>query len=86
MAAIRSMMQEGGMVAGTSAGIMALTDTVVINSGVSHSALVYGAWDMAAVNNSDILTYDSLGEFNISPSLASVAHIKLASYCKLVCR
>lgn len=66
MAAIRTLWQDGGIVGGTSAGIMALTNTVVINSGVSHSALVYGAWEMAAINNSGILTYDSLGNSSIS--------------------
>ena len=58
-------MEEGGMLAGTSAGIMALTDDVIVTGGASWEALVFGAHEDEDGTETNMLTYDPLGGVNI---------------------
>ena len=75
MSVIRDMWRQGElMLGGTSAGIMALTDTVVINGGRSYESLVSGSWDRRAVEDADHLTYDSLGGLQIMSGVLIDAH------------
>ena len=61
----RKLVEEGGMLAGTSAGIMALTDDVIITGGASWEALVFGAHEDEDGTETNMLTYDPLGGVNI---------------------
>ena len=76
MAAIREMWEAGGLVAGTSAGIMAMTRSQVITGGDSWESLVWGASEDTSMD-SDVggnLTYDALGGLNILQDVLIDAH------------
>ena len=62
MAAIREKWETGGLVAGTSAGIMAMTSSQVITGGDSWESLVWGASQDSSMDSdvSGNLTYDAL--------------------------
>jgi len=77
MEAIRDKMEAGGLVGGTSAGIMALMDTVTITGGNSWEALAYGghvdSLESDPVNGAN-LTYDALGGLQIVEDVLIDAH------------
>jgi len=74
MSAIRKLVEEGGMLAGTSAGIMALTDDVIVTGGASWEALVFGAHEDEDGTDTNMLTYDPLGGVNIIEGVLIDAH------------
>ena len=77
MEAIRDNMEAGGLLGGTSAGIMALTDTVTITGGNSWEALAFGGQEDSLetdpVNGAN-LTYDGLGGLWIVEDVLIDAH------------
>ena len=76
MAAIREKWETGGLVAGTSAGIMAMTSSQVITGGDSWESLVWGASQDSSMDSdvSGNLTYDALGGLNILQNILIDAH------------
>ena len=76
MAAIRELWEAGGLVAGTSAGIMAMTSSQVITGGDSWESLVWGASQDSSMDSdvSGNLTYDALGGLNILQDILIDAH------------
>ena len=76
MAAIREKWEAGGLVAGTSAGIMAMTNSQVITGGDSWESLVWGASQDSSMDSdvSGNLTYDALGGLNILQNILIDAH------------
>ena len=73
MEAVRDLLESGGMLAGTSAGIMALTDTVIVTGGNSYEALVYGAHEDLTPGSSN-LTFDPLGGVRVISDVLMDAH------------
>ena len=76
MAAVREMWEAGGLVAGTSAGIMAMTSSQVITGGDSWESLVWGASEDTSMDSdvSGNLTYDALGGLSILQDILIDAH------------
>ena len=76
MAAVRELWEAGGLVAGTSAGIMAMTSSQVITGGDSWESLVWGASQDSSMDSdvSGNLTYDALGGLNILQDILIDAH------------
>lgn len=74
MSAIRELVANGGMLGGTSAGIMALTDDVVVTGGATYEGLVFGAIEDADGGDTNMLTYDPLGGLKIIEGVLIDAH------------
>ena len=77
MEAVRDKFEAGALLGGTSAGIMALTDTVTITGGNSWEALVFGAHEDSLETdpiNGANLTYDGLGGLQIVEDVLIDAH------------
>ena len=76
MAAVREVWEAGGLVAGTSAGIMAMTSSQVITGGDSWESLVWGASEDTSMDSdvSGNLTYDALGGLGILQDILIDAH------------
>ena len=76
MEAVREMWEAGALVAGTSAGIMAMTNREVITGGDSWEGLVWGASEDTNMDSdvSGNLTYDALGGLNIIQDVLIDAH------------
>ena len=76
MAAVREVWEAGGLVAGTSAGIMAMTSSQVITGGDSWESLVWGASEDTSMDSdvSGNLTYDALGGLSILQDILIDAH------------
>ena len=76
MAAVRELWEAGGLVAGTSAGIMAMTSSQVITGGDSWESLVWGASEDTSMDSdvSGNLTYDALGGLSILQDILIDAH------------
>ena len=76
LAAVKTRLEAGAMVAGTSAGIEALSDSVIVTGGYSWEALTFGA--SVASNGSDTrnLTYDPLGGLAVVNNILIDAHFR----------
>ena len=76
LAAIKSVRLRGGMIAATSAGIEALSDSVIVTGGYSWEALTYGASEASNGTDSRNLTYDPLGGLGVINNILVDAHFR----------
>ena len=76
LAAIKSVRLRGGMIAGTSAGIEALSDSVFVTGGYSWEALTFGASEAGNGTDSRNLTYDPLGGLGVIEIILVDAHFR----------
>ena len=76
LAAIKSVRLRGGMIAGTSAGIEALSDSVFVTGGYSWEALTWGAIEAGNGTDGRNLTYDPLGGLAVINNLLVDAHFR----------
>ena len=74
--AVKSVRQRGGMIAGTSAGIEALSDSVIVTGGHSWEALTFGASEASNGTDSRNLTYDPLGGLGVINNILVDAHFR----------
>ena len=76
LAALKALLEAGGLVAGTSAGIEVLSDSVIVTGGYSWEALAFGASVAANGSDSRNLTYDPLGGLGLVHNVLIDAHFR----------